>query len=267
MMVAHLGWIAVLLVLVLGGPALAQSAEPVAVLTEMRKGGQDGEIRIKIAGQGDWRSPQPLMSLNAGDELSVKGNNARAVIVYTGGATQTITKANSPFKIAKPTAAGTGRQVASVFGGMAQFLMGKEKEPVYTQLSTRSLKKDNEVHLVILSPRDTRVLPSQVKFAWLGPDEAKYQVRVFGPKGVQWSAEDLSAKSTVAYPESAPKLTPGVRYRWELKAPEALPERAQFEIISDQEWQRISGQLKEIKGDSPTTVTLARVAVLFQERL
>jgi len=266
MMVAHLGWIAVLLVLVLGGPALAQSAEPVAVLTEMKKGGQDGEVRVKVAGKDEWRAPQPLMSLNTGDEIRVKGTAARAVIVYTGGATQAITKDNSPFKIAKPTAAGTGKQVAGVFGGMAQFLMGKEKEPVYTQLSTRSLKKDNEVQLVILSPRDTRLLPSQVKFAWIGPDDAKYQVRVFGPKGVQWTAEDLG-KQPVAYPDSAPKLTAGVRYRWELKAPEALPERAQFEIVSDQEWQRISGQLKEIKGDSATTVTLARVALLFQERL
>lgn len=266
MMVAHLGWIAVLLVLVLGGPTLAQSAEPVAVLTEMKKGGQDGEVRVKLSGKDEWRAPQPLMSLNAGDEIRVKGATARAVIVYTGGATQAITQGNSPFKIAKPTAAGTGKQVAGVFGGMAQFLMGKEKEPVYTQLSTRSLKKDNEVQLVILSPRDTRLLPSQVKFAWLGPDDTKYQVRVFGPRGVQWTAEDLG-KQPVPYPDSAPKLTAGVRYRWELKAPEVLPERAQFEIVSEQEWQRINGQLKEIKGDSPTTVTLARVALLFQERL
>lgn len=266
MMVAHLGWIAVLLVLVLGGPALAQSAEPVAVLTEIKKGGQDGEIRVKLVGKEEWRSPQPLMSLNTGDEIRVKGAKARAVIVYTGGATQTVNKDNSPFKIAKPTAAGTGKQVAGVVGGMAQFLLGKEKEPVYTQLSTRSLKKENEVQLVILSPRETRLLPSQVKFAWVGPDDLRYVVRVFGPKGVQWTAVDLPRQALV-YPDSAPKLTAGVRYRWELKAPEALPERAQFEIVSDQEWQRINGQLKDIKADGDTTTALARVALLFQERL
>lgn len=267
MMVARLGWIAVLILLVLGGPALAASAEPVAVLTEIKKGGQDGEVRVKVAGKDEWRAPQPLMSLNVGDEIRVKGAAAKAAIVYTGGATQTITKDNSPFKVTAPTTAGTGRQVAGVFGGMAQFLMGKEKEPVYTQLSTRSLKKDNEIQLVILSPRDTRLLPNQLKFAWTGgPDTAKYTIRVFGPRGVQWTAEET--KQPVAYPESAPKLQPGVRYRWEVRTTDALPERAQFEIVPDQEWNRIKAQLSEIKpGGSPTTATLARVSLLFQERL
>lgn len=269
MMRAHLGWIAMLLVVVLGGPALAQSAEPVAVLTEMKKGGQDGEVRIKLAGKDEWRAPQPLMSLGAGDEIRVKGAAAKATIVYTGGATQSITQANSPFKITAKAASGTGKQVAGVFGGMAQFLMGKEKEPVYTQLSTRSLKKEADVQLVILSPRETRLLPNQLKFAWTGgPDTGKYTVRVIGPKGVQWVGEDLSAKQPVAYPDSAPKLQAGVRYRWEVRLVDALPERAQFEIVTDQEWNRIKGQLAEIKAaGSPTTLTLARVSLLFQERL
>ncbi|MBI1734442.1 MAG: hypothetical protein HYR51_04640 [Candidatus Rokubacteria bacterium] len=80
-----------------------------------------------------------------------------------------------------------------------------------------------------------------------------------------WKAEDLGAQP-VAYPESAPKLTPGVRYRWELKTADALPERAQFEIIPEQEWKRISAQLQEIK-PTDTTSTLARVKILFDERL
>lgn len=265
MMVAHLGWLAMFLVLLLGGPALAASAEPVAVLTEIKKGGQDGEVRVKASGREEWRAPQPLMSLNTGDEIRVKGNAAKVVIVYSGGATQTVTKDNSPFKIAKPTAAGTGKQVAGVFGGMAQFLMGKEKEPVYTQLSTRSIAKQGEVQLVILSPRDTRLLPSQVKFAWAGPEGTQYTIRVFGPKGVAWTTD--TTRQPLAYPDSATKLETGVRYRWELRAPDALPERAQFEIVPDQEWKRIQAQLQEIKSPSPTTTTLARVALLFQERL
>ena len=267
MMRAHLGWIAIMFVLVLGVPALAQSTQPVAVLTEIKKGGQDGEIRVKLAGKDEWRAPQPLMSLNVGDEIRVKGGAARAVIVFTGGASQTVNQANSPYKITAQAAQGTGKQVAGVFGGMAQFLMGKEKEPVYTQLSTRSLKKDADVQLVILAPRETRLLPTQLKFAWTGgPDTGKYTVRVFGPKSVVWQAEDLSAKP-VTYPDSAPKLEAGVRYRWEVRMTDALPERAQFELVSDGDWKRIRSQLAEIKTPSPTTTTLARVSLLFQERL
>jgi hypothetical protein len=262
-MVARVASIALTLVFVLGGAAVALSAEPVAVLTEIRKGGPGGEVRVKGAGQDDWRAPQPLMSLGAGDEIRVKGDTARAVIVYTGGATQTITKDNSPFKLGAPPA--SRRRVATAFGSVAQFLLGKEKEPVYVQLSTRSIKKDGEANLVILSPRETRLLPSQVKFAWSGPDANKYQIRVYGPSGVAWTVDDV-AKQPVAYPASAPKLQPGVRYRWELKTAETLPERAQFEIIPDAEWKRISAQLGEIKSND-TTSTLVRVKVLFDERL
>ena len=263
-MVARVGSIAILFVLLFGGVALASAAEPVAVITEIKRGAPGGEVRIKAAGEDEWRAPQPLMSLNAGDEIRVKGDTAKAVIVYTGGATQTITKENSPFKISVVSAA-QRRRVASVFGGVAQFLLGKEKEPVYIQLSTRSIKKDGDAQLVILSPRETRLLPNQVKFAWAGPEAGKYQIRVYGPNGVTWTAEDVG-KQPVLYPASAPKLVAGVRYRWELKTTDTLPERAQFEIVPDAEWKRISAQLNEIK-TKDTTSTLVRVKVLFDERL
>ena len=104
MMRVHLGWIAVLLVLVHGGPALAQTAEPVAVLTEVKKGGSDGEIRVKLLGKDEWRAPQPLMSLprfvavlfplaiwlaawmtgRVVRERLVLGAFAAALVVYTG---------------------------------------------------------------------------------------------------------------------------------------------------------------------------------------
>jgi hypothetical protein len=265
MISAHVAWLSIAFVLMLAGPALAQSGEAVAVLTEARKGGPDGEIRVKLAGKDEWRAPQPLMSLTVGDEIRVKGALARAVIVYTGGASTTITASNSPLKVARPTTSGgIGRQVASIFGGMAQFLLGKEKEPVYTQLATRSLRKDK---FVILSPRDTRLTPDQLKFTWTGgPERGKYSVRVSGP-AVNWSQDNLDNKP-VAYPADAPRLQAGVRYLWEVRTA-ALSERAHFELVSDEEWKRIKQQLDEIKPvpGSPTVTTLARVTVLFQERL
>ena len=61
MISAHVAWLSIAFVLMLAGPALAQSGEAVAVLTEARKGGPDGEIRVKLAGKDEWRAPQPLM--------------------------------------------------------------------------------------------------------------------------------------------------------------------------------------------------------------
>ena len=72
------------------------------------------------------------------------------------------------------------------------------------------------VQLVIVSPRETRVLSSQLKFVWTGgPETGKYSVHVLGPNGMRWTADD--ARTGMPYPDSAPKLVPGVRYRWEVR--------------------------------------------------
>lgn len=69
---------------------------------------------------------------------------------------------------------------------------------------------------IILAPRDTRVLPGAVAFEWPGSDRLTYQVRLRGPQGaVVWERADLGRRP-LAYPASAPKLTPGARYTWEL---------------------------------------------------
>jgi len=123
------------------------------------------------------------------------------------------------------------------------------------------------VQLVIVSPRETRVLSSQLKFVWTGgPETGKYSVHVLGPNGMRWTADD--ARTGIPYPDSAPKLVPGVRYRWEVRMGDTRSERAHFEIVSDREWGQIQTQLAALSGSgSPTNLTLARVALLFQERL
>ena len=72
----------------------------------------------------------------------------------------------------------------------------------------------------------------------------------------------------MTYPDSAPKLMPGVRYRWEVRTGDTRSERAHFEIVPDREWEQIRTQLSAMSASGrPTTLTLARVSLLFQERL
>ena len=149
-------------------------------------------------------------------------------------------------------------------------LVTRSAEPAgltVTQLSTPGLEKRADVPLVILSPRETRVLANQVKFVWTGgPETGTYSVRVLGPNGFQWTIQD--ARPGVVYPDSAPKLVPGVRYRWEVRLGDTRSERAHFEIVPDREWERIRTQLSAMTASGgPTTLTLARVSLLFQERL
>ncbi len=65
-------------------------------------------------------------------------------------------------------------------------------------------------------------------------------------------------------------LTPGVPYRWELEAAGHPVERAQFEILTEGEAQRIRGTLSLLdraEGYSPVTLVVMRTAVLFEEGL
>src|SRR3990172_7727201 len=60
---------------------IAGGAEAVAVLREIGAG--QGEIRVKLAGEADWKAPQPLLSLRPGDQVRASAD-ARAMILFTG---------------------------------------------------------------------------------------------------------------------------------------------------------------------------------------
>jgi hypothetical protein len=58
---------------------LAWAAEPVAVLTEIRIG--TGEVQVKFADAADWIAPQLLLALQPGDQLRATGDG-QAVIMF-----------------------------------------------------------------------------------------------------------------------------------------------------------------------------------------
>ena len=78
----------------------AWAAEPVAVLTEIRPA--SGNVRVKLAGDAEWKVPQPLLSLRPGDQVRVLGDG-QAVLVLTGGqGALIVSQANSPFTVQLP---------------------------------------------------------------------------------------------------------------------------------------------------------------------
>ena len=180
-----------------------------AVLTEIQV--KRGKVEVKPAGQPDWQTPKPLLSLRVGDQVRVVGEG-RAVLVFTGGrGTQLVTQSNSPFTVQAGAAQGTSDRAKAVLGNVTNFLLGQQRERTYQSLSVRSVRAQPPL---ILAPRETRVLPGAVAFEWAGSDRLKYQVRLLGPQGaVVWEQADAERRA-LAYPTSAPKLTPGSRYTW-----------------------------------------------------
>jgi hypothetical protein len=258
-----IAWLAALVTLGLGGPAWA--ADPVAYITEIqRKGG--GEVRVKAAGESDWKAPRPLLALKPGDQLQVKGDARVVVLFHAGGGTKTVTAASSPFTIAAPAgAAGGGDQLKTVTASVSQFLLGKQDSPQYRRLSTRGLTPAP----LIVAPRHTRVFAEGLTFEWEGGDRLRYTLRIIGPQGVVWEQANL-ARQPVTYPATAPPLTPGVPYRWELEAPGHPVERTQFEILAGADLARVRSALAALdraEGYSPGTLIVMRAALLFEEGL
>lgn len=260
-MMARIMWLLVLWTVALGAPVWA--ADPVAYITEIQRKGQ-GEVRVRAAGESDWKVPRPLLALRPGDQLRVEGD-VRVVVLFHGGGTKPVTPANSPFTIAAVAAAGAGDQLKTLTAGVSQFLLGKQEAPTYRRLATRGLSPAP----VIVSPRHARVLPASVTFEWEGAESLRYTIRVFGPEGVVWEQANLTRQPLV-YPASAPPLKPGVRYRWELVAPGYPIDESQFELLSDVAATRIRSALALLdraQGYSPGTLNVMRTALLFEEGL
>jgi hypothetical protein len=252
-------------VLVLAAAAWAQ--EPMAVLTEIQM--KSGKVEVKPSAQGDWQPPKPLLSLRAGAQVRVSGDG-RAVLVFTAGrGTQIVTQANSPFTVEAGASAGTSDRARAVLGNVTSFLVGQQREKTYQSLSVRSVRA---LPPTILAPRETRVLPGPVMFEWAGSDRLKYRVRVLDPQGTTiWEQADIARRS-VDYPATAPRLTPGTRYTWELSTREHGVQRATFEVVQAADGTRITdalGVLTPATAGSypPATLALMRAGLLFQETL
>lgn len=251
------------------GVGVAWAAEPVAVITEVRTG--QGEVRVKLAGEADWKAPQPLLSLRPGDQVRAAGEG-RVVLIFAGGrGTQVVSAANSPFTVQAPGPGG-GERATGVLGSVTGALFGKQDKPAYVSafvpLSTRSLRVPPPT---LISPRETRLLPGQVRFEWAGSDLVRYRIRVFGPDGLLWEQADLP-RLVVPYPPTAAPLEPGRRYAWELHAERQPVQRAEFEIVARADASRIRSGLASLEpaalpGYSPTTVVLMRAGFLLQEGL
>jgi hypothetical protein len=258
-----LGILGVVAWLAIGGPAWA--ADAVAVITELRPG--QGEVQVRLAGEPDWKVARPLLALRPGDQIRVLGDGQAVVVLAGGRATQVVSQANSPLDIqATPTPTPMDR-VRGLLGGVTDFLLGQPAEPSYRPLATRQPR----LRPVILSPRETRLLPGPLRFEWSGADYLRYRVRILGPQGPVWEQADLP-RQAYEYPSVAPPLEAGVRYVWQLEARSHAPEQVSFEIVTAAEADRVRADLallqpSAVAGYPRNTLVVLRAGRLFQDGL
>ena len=243
-------------------PALA--ADPVAVLTEIRPG--KGEVRVKRADDPDWTAPRALQALRAGDLVQVTADG-RATVTFTGGSSQSVTAATSPFTVQAPRGETGSDRARSLVGGVTQFLLGQPKPQAYQSLSVRAGAPPPR----IVSPRETKLLPGSPTFEWTGPPRSDYRIQLTGPQGRVWEQAGVPRRP-LPYPASAPPLTPATRYSWTLELSGQAAQRANFEILPEADAARVRAALGELtpgglgSGDA-SPVTLVRAGFFLQEGL
>ncbi len=231
-------WLTLALALGAFWPAVAGAADPVAVLTEIRPG--KGEVRVKRTDDADWTAPRALQALRPGDQVRVTGDG-RVTLAFTGGSSQAVTAANSPFAVQAPRGETGGDRAKGLMAGVTQFLLGQPKAPTYQALSVRAGAPPPR----ILAPRDTRLLPGSITFEWAGPPRTDYVVRLTGPQGLVWEQAGIPRRP-LPYPSTAPPLVPGARYSWTLDAPGQAAQRADFEVVPEPDAVRIRAALADL---------------------
>jgi hypothetical protein len=248
--------------------APAWSSDPVAYITEIQRKG-DGAAFVTRLGETQAQPAQPLLVLRRGDEVRVSGDVSVVLLYHAGAGTRTVSRSSSPFVVQAPTVVRSNDRLQVLVATVGQVFLNQQSAPVYRRLSVRSVEPVSTAP-VLLSPRNTLVLPGPVTFEWTG-GETSYGFRLLGPQGAVWEQRDVT-RPRLVYPAGAAPLTPGTRYTWEVEAPGQPTQRAEFEVASQGEAIRIRESLDTLQksareGYSPGTVPLMRAAVLLDEGL
>lgn len=249
----------------LAAPALAQTAETAAVVTEIKPG--RGRVEVKPAGGSDWRPARPLLALRAGDMVRTTENASVVVLLSGGRGTARVEGAAGSFTVPGAAAAGQGQKAKALVEASLGFLAGTTKEAAQAVLATRSVARPP----VIVSPRNGRVLPEALAFEWLGSRFTRYAVRVVGPAGPVVERREVTG-ARWEYPADAPALSPNVRYTLQVTAVGHPPQEAWFEVVDGERARAVAGDLAGLEQElgasvSPTSRAVLRAGLLAREGL
>ena len=239
----------------------AQSEEAVGVITELKF--NTGDIQVRQPSAQSFERASALQALRAGSRVQAS-KDATAVILFTDSMkTVTVDEKNSPLAInaPKPGESQPSRRIRDI----VNLLVGKRKPPVYVSMGGRGRGQP----ATLLSPRNTKVMNDAPTFYWIGMDRQPGTVKVYGPEGLIWSAENLSV-SQIKYPASAPRLRAGGEYSWVIEKAGFTPQKAAFKLLTAKEVESVQEQLAALNasaGISKTTVTIIKANLLSSNDL
>jgi hypothetical protein len=103
----------------------------------------------------------------------------------------------------------------------------------------------------------------------MGMDQQPGSVKVFGPQGMIWSADNINL-TRIAYPASAPRLQPDVEYTWVIEKKGFSVNRVSFKLLAPGEVAAIKERVTELAGVSAvskTTLAVLKANFLMSKEL
>ncbi len=248
------------------GMAAAPAGETAGMIGEVKPG--KGRAELRPAGGADWRPARPLAALRAGDTLRATEDAAVAVVLSGGRGTVSVNSARSPYTVPAPDA-GPARsdKVKSLVQSSIGFLSGATGESPRAALVTRSVT----VPPLVLTPRNTSVLPGPLAFEWVGHRAGRYAVQVIGPGGMMLERPEVVG-NRLAYPPEAPPLAPGARYTLRVVAGSQSPQESWFEVVAPARAETVRADVCVLQqsfepADSATTRIILKTGLLASNGL
>lgn len=199
----------------LAGAMPVQAAGPLAVVAAVR-----GRVEVASARGGASVPATFGRALERGDRVTV-GKGGSATLFFGDGGVVTLPERGSMMVGGSAPAAG-GALPGEVFAEVSRFATAGSRETGLVSMAGVRSESDAGAPL-LLSPRNTTVLDTAPTLRWRAfPGAVRYRVRL-GPAsgGESWIREVAStpgAEPSLAFPDGAPRLAPGVDYEWEVEA-------------------------------------------------
>lgn len=262
------GFMAVLAVLALLAPRpAAGQGETAGMITELKPG--RGRVEVRPAGAPAWTAARPLQALRAGDAVRASADAVAVILLTARRGTLRVDAAASPLTLAAPAAGeGRGQKARALVQAGVGFLAGATRESGQAMLSTRGAARPP----VVLSPRNSPVLPDALVFEWNGSRFARYTVRVLAPGGRVVAERAGVTGASWSYPADAPRLQAGARYTFQVVGAAQAPQEAWFEVLDAVGAEAIRADLAALEQElgataPPNSRAVMRAGVLAQAGL
>lgn len=223
----------------------ARVSYPAAVLLSF-----EGDVKV-VRRTGDEVPASFGLALKAGEQVKT-GASSRADVFFRDGSWIQVGP-GSTIRIREKkggASASEAKVVEQPFQMVQNLIRLKDSEGTSSLARLRSVPGQGEIKL--LYPCHTKVLESKLSFRWEGPDrEEELKLTVYGQNGVVWEKK-VRGEHSVAYPSSAPTLSPGYVYSWTLETTDPLrtpplrTKAAFFEILPPAEGGEIERALSKL---------------------